>query len=178
MGDFEEMNEMSDLIVIGYPDLDTAQAARRKLIELQREGLITLRDAAVVEATPNGKIKLHQGASMTGLGAASGAMWGGLIGLLFLAPFLGMAIGAASGALGGKMTDVGVDDRFMKDVGEALQPGTAALFLLVEKVTLDKVAAEMANSRFEGRLIRSSLSAEAERQMQEAVEKARLAVAR
>jgi uncharacterized membrane protein len=153
MGDFEEMNEMSDLIVIGYPDLDTAQAARKKLIELQREGLITLQDAAVVEATPNGKIKLHQGASMTGLGAASGA-------------------------LGGKMTDVGVDDRFMKDVGEALQPGTAALFLLVEKVTLDKVAAEMANSRFEGRLIRSSLSAEAERQMQEAVEKARLAVAR
>ena len=169
---------MSDLIAIGYADLGTAQAAREKLLSLHREGLITLQDAAVVEATPNGKIKIHQGASLTGVGAASGALWGGLIGLLFFAPFLGMAIGAAGGALGGKMTDVGVDDKFMKDVGEALQPGTAALFLLVEKVTLDKVVDEMSKERFEGKLIRSSLSAEAEQHLRDAAEKARLAVAK
>ncbi|GAA4728893.1 DUF1269 domain-containing protein [Phytohabitans rumicis] len=169
---------MSDLIAIGYADLNTAQAARDKLLELQRQGLIKLQDAAVVEATPNGKVKLHQGTSLTGMGAAGGALWGGLIGLLFFAPFLGMALGAAGGAIGGKMTDVGVDDKFMKDVGQALQPGTAALFLLVEQVTLDKVVEKMTHERFEGRLIRSSLSSEAEQQLRDAVEKARMAVAR
>jgi uncharacterized membrane protein len=166
---------MSDLIAIGYRDLATASAARDKILDLQRQGLITVRDAVVAEADPSGKVKLHQGVSTTATGAAGGVMWGGLIGLLFFAPFLGMALGAAGGALAGKMTDVGVDDKFMKDVTNALQPGSAVLFLLIDKVTVDKVVAEMAPYHFEGQLLRSSLSTEAERELRDMVAAARLA---
>ncbi len=166
---------MSEMIAVEYRDVATANAAREKLIDLQRQGLISLRDAAVVEVKEDGKVKVHQAASMTGAGAASGALWGGLIGLLFFAPFLGMAVGAGAGALAGKATDVGVDDSFMKDLGSTLQPGKAALFLLVDQVTVDKVVAEMAPMQFGGRLLRSSLSKEAEQRMSDAVEASRLA---
>ncbi|MEV6928927.1 DUF1269 domain-containing protein [Dactylosporangium sp. NPDC051485] len=169
---------MSDLIAIGYRDTATANAAREKIIELQRQGLITVRDAAVVESGADGKVRLHQAASATAVGAAGGAMWGGLIGLLFFAPFLGMAVGAATGAIAGKATDVGVDDKFMKDVGAALQPGSAALFLLIDQVTVDKVMAEMAPYQFGGRLLRSSLSTEAEQRLRDAIEAAHLTPAR
>jgi uncharacterized membrane protein len=168
-------SSMSEMIAIEYGDVGTAKTAREKVMDLQRQGLISLRDAAVVEVSPSGKIKMHQAASMTGAGAASGAMWGGLIGLLFFAPFLGMAIGAGTGALAGKATDVGVDDSFMRDLAATLQPGSAVLFLLVDQVTVDKVVQEMAPMQLGGRLLRSSLSREAEQQLSDAVEAARLA---
>ena len=100
---------MSTLVAIAYPDKDTAEQVRQELIRATKENLVRLEDAVVVEHGPDGKIKLSQAMSTTGAGAAGGALWGGLIGLLFLAPLLGMAVGAASGALGGKMTDVGVE---------------------------------------------------------------------
>jgi uncharacterized membrane protein len=166
---------MTDLVAIGYRDLQTADAARDKILDLQRQGLITVRDAAVVESQPDGKVKLHQSHSATGMGAAGGALWGGLIGLLFLAPFIGMAVGAGAGALAGKATDTGVDDNFMKDLGRELEPGTAALFLLVDQVTVDKVVAEMAPYNFGGRLLRSSLNMEAEQRLRDAIEAAQFA---
>lgn len=168
---------MSDLIVIGYRDVTTAEAARDKIFDLQKQGIISLSDAAIVEAKPDGKIKLHQTRSTAGMGAAGGALWGGLIGLLFFVPLFGMAIGAAGGALAGKVSDVGVDDSFMREIGSRLTPGKAALFLLVDKVTLDKVAAEMAPYHFEGEIIRTSLSADAEQHLREAAEAARAATA-
>jgi len=166
---------MSEMIAIEYDDVPTANTARQKIIDLQRQGLITLRDVAVVEVNAGGKVKVHQSASTTGAGAATGAMWGGLIGLLFFAPFLGMAIGAGTGALAGKSTDVGVDDMFMKDLASTLQPGSAVLFLLVEEITVDKVVQEMASHQLGGRLLRSSLSRDAEQRLSDAVEAARLA---
>ncbi|GAA3194709.1 DUF1269 domain-containing protein [Dactylosporangium siamense] len=166
---------MSEMIAIEYTDVDTAKTAREKIIDLQRQGLISVRDAAVVQVEAGGKIKVHQAASATGVGAASGAMWGGLIGLLFLAPFIGMAVGAGAGALAGKSVDVGVDDKFMKDLAATLQPGTAALFLLVDQVTVDKVVAEMASLQLGGRLLHSSLSRDAEQHLNDAVQAARLA---
>jgi uncharacterized membrane protein len=75
----------------------------------------------------------------TATGAVSGTFWGALIGLILLMPLVGAAIGAASGAIGGALTDVGINDRWIKDVAVAIQPGTAALFLLIRKVTADKV---------------------------------------
>jgi uncharacterized membrane protein len=166
---------MSEMIAIEYRDVATANAARQKIMDLRRQGLIDLRDAAVVEVDAGGKVKVHQAASGTGAAAASGALWGGLIGLLFLAPFLGMAIGAGTGALAGKSVDIGVDDSFMKDLTSTLQPGTAVLFLLVDQVTIDKVVAELAPHQLGGRLLRSSLSLEAEQRLNDAVEAARLA---
>src|SRR5215204_7420174 len=119
----EGAQTVSTLAASAYPDRETAEKVRQELIEATREHLVRLEDAVVVEHEPGGKIKLHQAMGTTGSGAAGGAAWGGLIGLIFLAPLLGMAVGAASGALAGKMTDAGVDDTFMKDLGTRLQPG-------------------------------------------------------
>ena len=103
---------------------------RGRLAEGIKAKLIEVVDAVVVTRDDDGKVKLHQAASPAGVGAAGGAVWGGLIGLLFLAPLLGMAVGAAAGAAGGAMADYGVDDAFMKELGEKLTPGDAALIVL------------------------------------------------
>src|SRR5215217_6237613 len=117
---------MSTLVAVAYPDAATAERVRAELVQATKEHLLQLEDAVIVEHDAGGKVKLRQAVSTTGTGAAGGAVWGGLIGLLFLAPFVGMAIGAASGALGGKMTDIGVDNDFLKQLGGKLEPGAAA----------------------------------------------------
>ncbi|MET9342255.1 MULTISPECIES: DUF1269 domain-containing protein [unclassified Nonomuraea] len=161
---------MSNLIVISYPDVNTAAMVRDRLFEMQKQNLITLADVAVVERRLDGKIKLHQSTSMTGLGATSGALWGGLIGLLFFMPLFGMAIGAAAGAAGGALTDVGVNDKFMKDLGAKMEPGKAALFVLVVKSTPDKVIPEIA--QYGGDILQTSLSQDQEDHLREAVKAA------
>jgi uncharacterized membrane protein len=106
---------------------------------------------------------------MAGAGAASGALWGGLFGLIFLMPLFGMAIGAASGALAGKFTDVGVDDKFMKQMGAALEPGRGAVIALVRQANADKVLAQV---NVPGEVIQTSLGAEAEQALRDALERA------
>jgi uncharacterized membrane protein len=151
---------MSTLVAIAYPDRATADRVRAELVTATKEHLVQLEDAVVVEHEPGGKIKLHQAMSPAGVGAAGGAVWGGLIGLLFLAPLVGVAIGAASGALGGKMSDVGVDDNFMKQLGEKLQPGTAALIALGSTDARDKLIERV--KPYGGEVIQTSLSTDEE----------------
>jgi uncharacterized membrane protein len=134
---------MSDLVFIAFPSEQKAEEVREKVLELQKEYLIELGDAVVAVKDDKGRIKLNQLMNTTAAGAVSGALWGTLIGLIFLNPLLGTAIGAASGALGGTLTDVGINDQFMKDAASALQPGSAGLFLLVRKMTTDKVLADL-----------------------------------
>ena len=95
---------MSDLVAIAYPALAKAQQVATNTAEAQKAHEIELEDLVIVERKADGKIKLHQ-PSMAGLGAASGALWGGLIGLIFLMPLLGLAMGAAGGAAGGALSD-------------------------------------------------------------------------
>nr|WP_294567390.1 DUF1269 domain-containing protein [uncultured Rhodopila sp.] len=166
---------MSDLLVIEYPTEEKADEVRQKLLAMQTEYLIELGDAVVVTKCPEGHVKLNQLYSPTKAGALSGAVWGSLIGLLFLMPVAGAAIGAASGALGGRFTDVGIDDNFMKEVGETLQSGNAALFLLIRKMTTDKIAAALAGTG--GKIMRSSFDETKESQLQAAFEGAQQAVA-
>ena len=158
---------MSTLVAIAYPDKETAEQVRQELIRATKEQLVRLEDAVIVEHGPDGKIKLSQAMSTTGAGAAGGALWGGLIGLLFLAPLLGMAVGAASGALGGKMTDVGVNDNFMKELGAKLEPGSAALIALGSTDARDKVIERV--KPYGGELIQTSLSTEEEEQLRAAL---------
>jgi uncharacterized membrane protein len=134
---------MSDLVFIAFPTEAKAEEVRQRVLGLQKDYLIELGDAVVVVKDANGHIKLNQLMNTTAAGAASGALWGTLIGLVFLMPFAGAAIGAASGALGGHLTDVGINDKFMKETAAALQPGTAGLFLLIKKMTTDKVLADL-----------------------------------
>ncbi|WP_405011896.1 DUF1269 domain-containing protein [Kitasatospora sp. NBC_01539] len=162
---------MSNLFAIAYPDVATAQQVRDTAIGLQKQKLIDLEDIVVVERRADGRTKLHQATSTTGAGAASGALWGGVIGLLFFMPFLGAAIGGATGAAVGASVDVGVDDAFMRQVGEKLQPGSAAVFMLVRSATADKVVPAIA--RFGGEILQTSLSSEQEEHLVEAIQSAR-----
>ena len=158
---------MSTLVAIAYPDTTTAEQVRAELVQATKEHLITLDDAVVVEHRPDGKIKLHQGMSLTRTGAAGGAMWGGLIGLLFLAPLFGMAIGAATGAAAGKASDVGVNDNFMKELGAKLAPGGAALIALGQAGARDKLLERVAP--YGGEVIQTSLSTEEEERLRTAL---------
>lgn len=160
---------MSKLIAVAYPDVTTAQTVLGKLADMQKRELIKLDDAVVVEHRIDGKVKLHQSASLVGVSAAGGALWGGLIGLLFFAPLVGMAVGAAAGAAGGAMTDVGVDDSFLKDLGRELSRGAAALVLLVRSATEDKVLDEL-GGQYQGKLLQTSLSSEEEQRLREAID--------
>ena len=134
---------ISDLVVIAFPSEAKAEEVRQKILDLQKDYLIELGDAVIAVKQPNGTVKLNQLINTTAMGAVSGAFWGTLIGLIFLMPLAGAAIGAASGALGGALTDVGINDAFMKEVAETLQSGNAALFLLIRKLTTDKVLADL-----------------------------------
>jgi len=166
---------LSNLIAVAYDDLETAQTVLHTLGELSVERAISLEDAVIVEHRADGKIKLHQTIKPGATGAAGGALWGGLIGLLFLAPFLGMAVGAASGGAAGAMTDIGVNDKFMKELAQELQPGAAAVFVLVRESTPDKVLPRI--SPFGGTIMHSSLSDEAEAQLRDALSGAQTAAA-
>ena len=156
---------MSDLVAIAYPDLDTARQVVSNVGEAQKAHLIELDDLVIVERRGDGKVKLHQ-PSMAGAGAAGGALWGGLIGLIFFVPLFGMALGAASGAAAGALSDSGVDDRFMKDLGEKLEPGGAALIALVRQVNMDKLLAEV---KIPGEVLQTSLSNESEEALRNAL---------
>jgi uncharacterized membrane protein len=156
---------MSDLIAIAYDDEYKAEEVRMTLIKLQKEHLIELEDAAVIVKNAEGKIKLKQAVDLTTAGAVSGGFWGLLIGTLFLSPLLGAAVGAAAGAASGALSDIGVDDKFMKSLGETLQPQTSALFVLVRKITPDKVLEEIAP--YGGTVLRTSLTKDEEAQLQE-----------
>ncbi len=164
---------MSDLVAIAYPDVSTAQQVAGNLGDAVKQHLIELEDVVVVERKDDGKVKLHQ-PSLAGIGAAGGALWGGLIGLIFFMPLFGMAIGAAAGAATGALSDTGVDDKFMKKLGEELEPGKAALILLIRKVSADKILPEI---KIPGTVIQTSLSNEDEAALQAALDKAKAASA-
>jgi uncharacterized membrane protein len=154
---------MSTLIAIAYPDAQTAEEVRGVLIQATKEQLVDLQDAVVVEHRSDGKIKLHQAVSTTGAGAAGGALWGGLIGLLFLAPLFGMAVGAATGAVAGKVTDAGVNDDFLKQLGAHLEPGAAALIALGSSQAPDKLLERL--RPYGGNVIQTSLATEEEERL-------------
>jgi uncharacterized membrane protein len=159
---------VSDLVAIAYKDVPTAQQVASNLGEAVKAHEIELDDLVIVERKDDGDVKLHQ-PSLAGAGAVGGALWGGLIGLIFLVPLFGMAIGAAAGAAGGALSDTGVDDKFMKRLGEELTPGAAALILLVRKVSADKILPKV---QIPGTVIQTSLSNEDEQALQAALDRA------
>jgi uncharacterized membrane protein len=158
---------MSDLVVIVYPTLEKAEAVRQELLTLQKEYLISLDDAVIATKTDDGKIKLHQLMNTTAAGAASGSFWGLLVGMIFLMPVVGVAIGAASGALGGLLADFGINDKFMKELAASIQPGNAALFVLIRSMTGDKVLEEMKGTG--GVVLKTSLDNDKEQALRAAI---------
>jgi uncharacterized membrane protein len=142
-GRFRETT-MSDLVFIAFDSEKKAEEVRDKILAMQREYLIEVSDAVIATRDESGRVKLNQLMHPAAAGAVSGAFWGMLIGWLFLMPVAGAAVGAASGALGGSLMDVGINDQQMKEqANEALKPGTAGLFLLIRKMTTDKVLEDL-----------------------------------
>ncbi len=157
---------MATLVVLAFKDETGAGQMRDEFVDLQKQHLITLSDAAVLVRKQDGKVKVKQAVNLVGAGALGGAFWGLLIGLLFLAPWLGLAIGAASGAIAGKLSDTGVDDKFIEEVGDTIEPGHSALFLLVEEWTEDKVMDHL--SKYDTTVLQTSLSEEDEAKLKAA----------
>lgn len=159
---------MSELVVIGFDNEHTAFELRAELAKLQKEYLIEMEDVVVVTKDNKGKVKLHQAVNLTAAGAVGGSFWGMLIGMIFLNPLLGAAVGAGAGALSGKLSDAGISDQFMKELGEAFKPGTSALFVLVRKATPDKVLEQLKG--FKGKVIKTSLTADKEEALRNVLE--------
>ena len=161
---------MATLIVITYDQEQTGFDALNKLAELSKLQLITLADAAVAVKDPKGKVKVKQTLEnqMSGSSAIWGGFWGLLIGLLFLAPIFWGLLGALMGYLLGKAGDVGIDNVFIKEVGDSLDPGQSALFMLIVEATQDKVMDAM--SEFGGEVYQTSLSKEDEEKLKKALE--------
>ena len=158
---------MNDLVFIAFPAEQKAEEVRDKLLALQQEYLIELGDAVIAVKDGKGRVKLNQMVNLTAQGALSGAFWGTLIGAIFMVPLIGTALGAASGALDGALSDAGIDDDFMKDAAQALTPGSAGLFLLIHKMTADKVLAYLEGAG--GTVIRTSFDREQEQALRDAL---------
>lgn len=155
---------MAALTVWKFEDPMGAQEALNKLVELSKQHLIEINDAAIVSwAEGKKKPKTHNYGSMTGRSALSGAFWGMLFGLIFFVPFFGMAVGAVTGALTGKFVDYGIDDSFIEEVRKQVTEGTSALFLLTSGAVQDRVAAAFQGVSAE--LIQSNLTNEQEAQL-------------
>ncbi len=157
---------MSELIVLAFDNEEGALRTRDKLLEIRKHRMLQLADAAVVIRRQDGKVKVKQLTDLVGSGAFGGAFWGLLIGLLFAVPWLGLLAGAAAGAALGGLADYGVDDKFIKKVGDTIEPGHSALFLLIHtgdfRTWLDEL------KEFHPTVLQTSLSAEDEAKLREA----------
>jgi len=158
---------MSDLVIVAFDDEQTALDARTALVKLQRDYLIEMEDAVVISRKEDGSVVLHQAVNLPAIGALGGTFWGGLVGLLFLNPLLGAAVGAGAGALSGWLTDTGIDDDFLREVGQNIPPGGAALGVLIRKMTADKVLAGLGEFAGKGRVIQTSLTGDQETRLRE-----------
>jgi uncharacterized membrane protein len=168
---------MSDLVCLAFKDLHTADHFLNDLRNLEKEHVLELEDACIVVRDADGKIHLKQSVNLVAIGASRGAsfgmLMGTLVGLLFMNPLAGLlaggVFGAGSGALQGKLTDYGIDDGFIKSLGNTIEPNTSAIFLLVRKAVADKVMPRVA--QYEATVLKTSLSNEQEDALKEALSK-------
>lgn len=153
-------------MVLGFDDEAAADEFGVKLGQLQKDMIVQLQDAAMVVRDDDGKPHVKHGQGLVGAGALGGAFWGMLFGLLFFVPFLGLAIGAGMGALFGKMGKTGIDKAVLEQMGDAVPPGKAGWFLLIEKMTEDKFLEAVQGTQ--ARVVRTNLSHEDEEQLKAA----------
>ena len=156
---------MAQLIVLGFENEAEADGFIAKLRQMSKEQIIGLQDVVKVARREDGKTKIHQGMNLAAAGALSGGFWGMLIGIIFWMPWLGFAIGAASGAIAGKMSDIGIDDGFIKETADSIKPRQAAVFMLIGEQTPDRVEAEIKDTH--AKVIKTNLSAEQEAHLRE-----------
>jgi uncharacterized membrane protein len=166
----QRSNCMATLVAIGYPDQGTAEQARQTVAQLESELIIQADQVAAISRDLEGKYHVHttHGGASAGGGAIWGGFWGLLFGLLFFIPFAGLALGAGLGALFGHLGEKGIDKAFQQQVRDYVKPGTSALFLVIEQATPDKAIAAL--EQYGGTVIKTSLSDEDTRKLQEALQ--------
>jgi uncharacterized membrane protein len=158
---------VATLTAVKLPTVDGARQVLDELQDLQRQQLIVIHDAAIVQwPADKSKPKTEQLHSMAGAGALSGAFWGMLFGLLFFLPLLGAAVGAALGGLSASLVDVGIDDDFIKQVRDQVTPSTSALFLLTSNAVTDRIMDALRGTEMD--LITTNLSNEDEDRLRRA----------
>ena len=163
---------MSTLVVVGFPTVKEADEVRQELAAVQREQLISLEDAVVVERDAENRVHLRQAVNLTAAGAVGGGFWGTLVGLLFLNPLLGAAVGAGIGAASGSLSDIGIDDGFLRELGDTLPSGSAALCVLLRDAAPDRVIERLRSHAPHARLLRTNLSHTDEENLRQLLEKA------
>ena len=159
---------MTHLVVLGLDSREDAERVFDLTGDLARQQLLQLQDAAYAWRDDKGKVRMQQSVSTTGAGAASGALWGTLIGLIFLNPLAGMAVGAATGAVAGKLTDIGINDDMIKQIGAQLEQGKAAVFILARSATVDRVIDAL--KPFGPTVIQTNLTKEREEELVKALQ--------
>ena len=158
---------MADFIAIGYPDVQTAESVAAELERLASELVIQPDAIAIISRDEKGKYHVRTTHHEVATGATWGMFWGLLFGVLFFVPVLGLAIGAGLGALFGLVSKLEISDEFQKQVRDMLQPGTAAVFVIAEKMTTDKLIDAI--SKFNGTVLKTSLPNDVEQQIQQAI---------
>ncbi len=160
---------MATLVAIGYPEQATAEEALETVRHLEATLIIQADQVAAIRRDQEGQLHVQtgHGASPTAGGAAMGGMWGFLFGLLFFVPFAGLALGAGMGALFGHFGEKGIDKAFQQQVRDYLQPGTSALFMVIEQATPDKAVAAL--QQYGGTVIKTSLSDADTKKLQDAL---------
>ncbi|HXB15977.1 MAG TPA: DUF1269 domain-containing protein [Solirubrobacteraceae bacterium] len=158
---------MATLVAIGYDSEGTAGEAAEEVKRLSQELIIEPDAVAVIVRDGKGEYHVTTSHHAVGVGASWGMFWGLLFGLLFFVPVFGMAVGAGLGAVMGKIEKTGIDKQFQQQVRDLVQPGSSALFMILERATPDKATAAL--SRFGGTVLKSSLSHEDEEQLQQAL---------
>jgi len=158
---------VADLIAIGYDDEETAEKAAEEVYRLAQDLVIEPEAVAVIKRDEKGKYKVVTNHHPVATGVTWGMFWGILFGLLFFVPVFGLAVGGVLGGLFGTIDKIGIDKTFQQEVRDMLAPGTSALFLVVDKVTPDKAVEAL--SKYGGRVLKTSLSEDAEQQLQEAL---------
>jgi uncharacterized membrane protein len=161
---------MSDLIIIGYPDEETAGKVWGELVRLERDYLVDLEDAAIVRRDSKGRLHITTPAHhAVAWGTLSGLFWGTLIGLLLLLP-LAPLVGVAGGVMGsalGAAANLTIKDEFRERVHDLVQPGTSAIFVVVRKTTPDKFLEAL--TPYGGTVLQTSLPHDAEQQLMKAL---------
>jgi uncharacterized membrane protein len=160
---------MATLVAIGYPDQATAEQAVQTVWGLEEELIIEADQVASISRDPEGRYHVHT--THGGISTASGALWGGfwgfLFGFLFFIPLGGWAVGAALGAWLGNMRETGIDPVFQQQVREHVKPGNSAVFMVIEHASPEKATAAL--QQYGGTVIRTSLSEEDTKKLQEAL---------
>jgi uncharacterized membrane protein len=161
---------MSDLIIVAFPDEAAAFRAGQALVVLQKQYQVEMEDVVVVTRDENGEVNLNQSVKLDTGAAIGGGLWGLLIGMLFLDPPGGGVDGSGPGIMGARFNDLGLDEAFLSDVRQSLDQGGAAVGMRVRKIATQKVLEGLEPYRSTGRVIRTSLSQQAEAQLRDFLE--------